>query len=204
MNIRRTIRNSILLIAFIAVGIAIFYVAFHEDELLQLVSKKLPKNVLHYTLISIIIVIFLAYIFKKYFSRALSQSRHSKRDEIAMEAMRARHERLEEKVRKLTAELSAAKLKLEAEIENRPQDQRELHQRLQHLNCLYGLSKIVNRQEIPLDKIFQKTICLIREAFRYPNAITVRVIFDGIRYESNDFKKSESSRRAKIKAHAWT
>jgi len=105
------------------------------------------------------------------------------------------------KVRKLSTELSAAKLKLEAEIANRPLDQRQLQQRLKHLNCLYGLSKIVNRQEIPLEQIFQETVSLIRDAYKYPNAMCLRINFDGIQYKTDNFKKSEFSRKTKIKAH---
>ncbi|MHC4323335.1 MAG: PAS domain S-box protein, partial [Planctomycetota bacterium] len=113
----------------------------------------------------------------------------------------ARHKRLEEKIRKLNAELSGAKLKLEAEISNRPLDQRQLQQRLKHLNCLYGLSKIVNRQGIPLEQIFQETVSLIRDAYKYPNAMCVRINFDGIQYKTDNFKKSELSRKTQIKAH---
>ena len=194
---RNTIRKCILPSAFIAVLTTAFYFAHLDDRILQFI-QKVAKDVTPYAVTFFIIAIFPPYFYKKYASKAVAQSTQTKREKIAMEAMRARHERLEEKVRKLTAELSAAKIKLETEIENHPQDQRELHQRLQHLNCLYGLSKIVNRQEIPLDRIFQKTVCLIREAYRYPSAMCVRIIFDGIRYEANDFRKSEFSRHASI------
>ena len=197
MDMRSAIRKSLLPMAFVAMITATFYLALQDDQFLQFVHK-VAKDVTHYALIAAIAAIFLTYFYNKYISDALSQSKHTRREKIEMKAMRARHERLEEKVRKLTAELSDARIKLDAEIENRPQDQRELHQRLQHLNCLYGLSKIVNRQEMPLDHIFQKTICLIRDAYRYPNALSVRIIFDGIRYETADFKKSELSRYAKI------
>ncbi len=200
MNTRNAIRKSFLPLAFVAVMIATFCLALQDDQILQFV-QKVAKDVTQYALISVIVAIFLTYFYNKYISDALSQSKQSKREKIEMKAMRARHERLEEKVRKLTAELSAANIKLDVEIENHPQDQRELHQRLKHLNCLYGLSKIVNRQEIPLEDIFQKTVCLIREAYRYPTALSVRIIFDGIRYETADFKKSELSRYAKIQAN---
>jgi PAS domain S-box-containing protein len=200
MDIKRAIRKGALPVAFVAVVIVTFYLALQDDEILQF-AHKVAKDVTHYALISVIVAIFLTYFYNKYISDALAQMKQLKSEKFAAETMHARHERLEEKVRKLTAELSTAKLKLEAEIENHPQDQREMHQRFQHLNCLYGLSKIVNRQEIPLDQILQKTIRLVRKAFRYPNAMGVRIIFDGIRYETDGFKKSESSRRAKIKTH---
>ena len=182
MDTRRTIKRIIFLLVFAAVLGTVFYLVLNDDEML-LFAHKIAKDITHYGLISVIVAILLTYFFNRYISDALVQSRHTKNARLEAEAMRARHERLEEKVRKLTAELSAAKLKLGAEIANCPPDQRELHQRLQHLNCLYGLSKIVNRQEIPLDQIFRNTVCLIRDAYRYPSAICVRIIFDGIRYE---------------------
>jgi PAS domain S-box-containing protein len=104
-------------------------------------------------------------------------------------------------VRKLTAELSATRQKLDAEISDRPVDQRELEQRLKHLNCLYGLSRIVNREEIVLEQIFQETVSLIREAHKYPDTVCVRIVLDGLRYATDNFKKSESSRKVQIKAN---
>jgi PAS domain S-box-containing protein len=187
-------------LAFLATAACASYVTSHTDQLLALV-RKMPKDVARYALISVPVVIFLLYVCVRIIRRIFSHREHREYDEVAIKAMHARHERLEEKVRKLTTELSTAKIKLETEIENRPKDQQEMHQRLKHLNCLYGLSKIVNRQEIPLDHIFQKTVCLIREAYRYPNAMSVKIIFDGIRYETEGFRKTEWSRYAKIKAN---
>jgi len=197
MGTSKIIRKSLLFFTFIAVIAAIVYLALHKDQILEAASK-VPKDVKYYGLIAIIIFMYLTYFYNKYISRALLEWKHIKQESIAIHAMRARQQGLEEKVRKLTAELSAARIKLTEEIENHPQDQRELHQRLQHLNCLYGLSKIVNRQEISLDGLFQKTVCLVRDAYRYPSSMNVRIIFDGIRYEASDFKKSEFSRHAQI------
>ncbi|MGD8501366.1 MAG: PAS domain S-box protein, partial [Phycisphaerales bacterium] len=174
-----------------------------------LAQKKVTDDVTHCALIAVATAVVLTFFYNKCFAGTLVQSKRTKNadlkareshaQQIRLEE-RARHKRLEEKVQKLTAELSAAKLKLEAEIGNRPLDQRELQQRLKHLNCLYGLSKIVNRQEIPLEQIFQETVYLIRDAYRYPNAMCVRITFDGIRYKTDNFKKSEFSRHTRIKA----
>ncbi len=197
MDIKRAIRTSIWLIVFVAVLSAIFYLTQQNDSFLDYARKAAKKDVVQYALITVVAVIIFIHFFKKYIIKIYVQSMKN----IVMETMRARHERLEEKVQKLKAELSAAKLKLNAEIANCPQDQRELHQRLLHLNCLYGLSKIINRQVIPLAQIFQQTVCLIRESFRYPRTMSVRIIFYGIRYEGDDFQKSEHSRNAPIKVN---
>jgi PAS domain S-box-containing protein len=190
MEIKNTIKNTVSAVIFIAVIVGVFLLA----------QKKVTKDVTHCALIAIATATVLTYFYNRYFSGVFIQTKQIKTTQLEANEFNVRHKRLEEKVRKLTAELSAAKLKLEAEISNRPQDQRQLQQRLKHLNCLYGLSKIVNRQEIPLEKIFQETVYLIRDAYKYPTAMCVRITFDGIRYKTDNFKKSELSRHTQIKA----
>ena len=191
MNMKSTIRKVVVVAAFVGVVAGVFLLA----------QKKVTQDVTHCGLIAIMAACVLIYFYNRYVSAAREPSPPARDAGPEAKEFQARHKRLEEKVRKLTAELSAAKLNLEAEISNRPLDQRELQQRLKHLNCLYGLSKIVNRQEIPLEQIFQETVYLIRDAYRYPNTMCVRITFDGIRYETDHFKKSERSRHTRIKAH---
>jgi len=200
MDIKSTIKKTVLSAIFIAIIFGVFWLA----------QTKVTKDVTHCALIATMTAVVLTFFYNRYLYGTLTQNKHIKNANLEAKELRvhqirleerARHKRLEEKVRKLTAELSAAKLKLEAEISTRPLDQRELQQRLKHLNCLYGLSKIVNRQEIPLEQIFQETVYLIRDAYRYPNAISVRITFNGIRYKTDNFKKSEFSRKTQIKAH---
>jgi PAS domain S-box-containing protein len=147
------------------------------------------------------VAIALTYFQSKFISDVLEKNEHIRNVKLEAKGLRARHKRLEEKVQKLTAELKAANLKLKTEIADRPPDQRQLQQHLKNLNCLYALSKIVNRQEIPLDQIFQETIYLIRKAYRYPDSTCVRLTFDGVRYKTDNFEKSEISRHTQIKAH---
>ncbi len=191
MNMKNTIKKVVLVVIFVAVVAGVFLLA----------QKKVTHDVTHCGLIAIMAACVLIYFYNRYVCGVLEPYPPAKDARLELKEFQARHKRLEEKVRKLTAELSAAKLKLEAEISNRPLDQRELQQRLKHLNCLYGLSKIVNRQEIPLEQIFHETVYLIRDAYRYPNTMCVRITFDGIRYETDNFKKSEMSRHTRIKAH---
>jgi len=200
MEIKSLSKKIILAVLFVAIIAGIFWLA----------QKKVTKDVTHCALIATIAAAVLTYIYNRYFYETVTPTKpvtNPNNDAIDLRMRHklleesARQKRLEEKIRKLTAELSAAKLKLETEIANRPLDQRQLQQRLKHLNCLYGLSKIVNRQEIPLEQIFQETVSLIRDAYRYPNTMCVRINFDGIQYKTDNFKKSEISRYAQIKAH---
>ena len=200
MDIKSTIKKAVLAAIFIAIIAGVFW----------LTQKKFTTDITHCALIAIMTAAVLTFIYNGYFydtftpPKSVNKSTHEAidlrtRHKLLEES--ARHKRLEEKVRKLNAELSGAKLKLEAEIANRPLDQRQLQQRLKHLNCLYGLSKIVNRHEIPLEQIFQETVSLIRDAYKYPNAMCLRINFDGIQYKTDNFKKSELSRKTQIKAH---
>jgi PAS domain S-box-containing protein len=200
MDTKNLTKKVLLAAIFVVIIAGVFWLA----------QEKVTKDISHCALIAIMTAALLTYIYNRYFYDTFASSNPVNKSNNETIDLRTRHKileesahkkRLEEKVRKLTAELSAAKLKLEAEIANRPLDQRQLQQRLKHLNCLYGLSKIVNRQEIPLEQIFQETVSLIRDAYKYPNAMCVRINFDGIQYKTDNFKKSELSRQTQIKAH---
>jgi len=191
MDMKNTMKKGVFAVVFVAIIAGVFWLA-HE---------KVTKDISHCALIAVMAAVVLTYFYNRYIYGAITQTKNMKDAQLEANELRARHKRLEEKVRNLTEELSAARLKLEAEIADRPLDQRELKQRLKHLNCLYGLSKIVNREEIPLNQIFQETVYLIRDAYKYPNAMCVRITFDGIRYTTDNFKKSELSRNTQIKAH---
>ncbi|MBN2181181.1 MAG: PAS domain S-box protein [Sedimentisphaerales bacterium] len=191
MDINKTIKRSASAAVFVVVVIGVFWIT----------QEKFTNNIMYCTLISIIVAVALTYFQSKFIADALAQSEYIKSTKLEAKGLRAHHKRLEEKVQKLTAELDRANAKLKAEIADKPVDQRHLQQRLKNLNCLYALSKIVNRQEIPLEKIFQETVYLIREAYRYPENTCVRLNFDGVRYKTDDFEKSELSQQTQIKAH---
>jgi PAS domain S-box-containing protein len=200
MDVKSLLKKIVLAAIFLAIIAGVFWLA----------QKKITKDVTNCALITIVAAAVLTFIYNRYFYdifippkfiNDLNKETINLRTRHKLLEESARQKRLEEKIRKLNTELSAAKLKLEAEIANRPLDQRQLQQRFKHLNCLYGLSKIVNRQEIPLEQIFQETVSLIRDAYRYPNTMCVRINFDGIQYKTNNFKKSELSRQTQIKAH---
>ena len=191
MNINKIIKKSASAAVFVVIVAGVFFIT----------QKKLTNNVTYSALIAVMTAVVLTYFQNKIISNALSQSEYIKSTKLEAKGLRARHKRLEEKVQKLTEELEAANTKLKTEIADRPLDQRKLQQHLKNLNCLYALSKIVNRQGVPLEHIFQETVHLIRQAYRYPNSTCVRLTFDGVRYNTENFQKSESSRQVQIKAH---
>lgn len=109
------------------------------------------------------------------------------------------HANLEKKVQERTSELTSANVKLGEKVDVHTSAQKTLEQRLKVINCLYDLSKLIERPKISLEQIFQETLHLIRKAYRYPHVICVRITFDGVKYKTDNFKKTELSQCAHIK-----
>ena len=108
------------------------------------------------------------------------------------------HKQLEKKVRERTVELSSTNKKLQEEIEQRSETHTKLRQHIKELQCLYGLSKLIEKQKIPLEEILQETPDLIRNAYYSPDMISVRITFEGIQYKTDNFKKSRFRQYAPI------
>lgn len=184
------IKKFVLMVTFVALVVSVFW----------LPEKKLEIDVVRAA--SIVILAALGYFCYRAVSSPVTKPEHRKEEiekaKLEADELRRSHRRLEEKVRKNTAELSVANSKLEAEIENLPLDQRQLRRHIKQLNCLYGLSKLINQRQISLEQIFQETPNLIRNAYQYPDITCVRITLEGVQYKTDNFKKSELSQYAKI------
>ena len=113
--------------------------------------------------------------------------------------LRESHVSLEKTVQLKTSELTSTSAKLEEELAQRPLAQQNLQQRIKQLNCFYGLAKVVEKPQVSLDQILQETVNLIREAYQYPEKTNARITFDGIKYKTENFEKSELSQYAELK-----
>ncbi len=76
-----------------------------------------------------------------------------------------------------------------------------LRKRVNELNCLYEISKLIEKEEISLDKIIQKTLKLIPEAFQAPNLVCARIILDNKEYKTKIFIETEYKIATHIKVH---
>ncbi len=65
------------------------------------------------------------------------------------------HVNLEKKVQERTSELTSANVKLGEKVDEHTSAQKTLEQRLKVINCLYDLSKLIERPKISLEQIFQ-------------------------------------------------
>jgi len=112
--------------------------------------------------------------------------------------LKGSYKQLEEKVQERTVELSSANERLQEEIEERSTAHKKLRYHIKQLQCLYGLSKLIEKQKIPLEEIFQETPALICNAYHSPDMISVRITFEGIQYKTEKFEKSRFSQYVPI------
>lgn len=68
--------------------------------------------------------------------------------------------------------------------------------RIKHLNCYYGLSRLLERPNISLERIFREAVELIKSAYHCSDLTCVRITFDGIQYKTENFRKTEASQCA--------
>ena len=99
--------------------------------------------------------------------------------------------------------LTVADITRQKQAENSLQKRtEELIERIKELNCLYGISDLVEQPGITLDEILQGTVDLIPPSLRYPGQTCARVSFDGREYTSKGFETSEWEQNSDIYVHA--
>jgi len=102
-----------------------------------------------------------------------------------------------------TAALSVAidisdQVRAEKELEKRTND---LNERVKELNCLYGISQLVEKRGISLEEIIQGTANLIPTTWRYPETTCARIIMGGQKFKTKNFKKTDWRQACDIIVH---
>ncbi|MDM8542985.1 response regulator [Desulfococcaceae bacterium HSG9] len=110
--------------------------------------------------------------------------------------------------RKLQKELQESNERLQQEIVIRRRIEEMLHkkthalgERVQELNCLYGLSQLVETEDISLNDILQGVIELIPPALQYSDITCARVVHDGCEYRTENFKAAPWRQTAAINVY---
>jgi signal transduction histidine kinase len=68
-----------------------------------------------------------------------------------------------------------------------PGASRDLIERVKELNCLYGISRLREREDTPLDAIMQGLVELIPPAWQYPDITCARVTFGKQQFKTANF-----------------
>ncbi len=96
-------------------------------------------------------------------------------------------------------QLRAANQQLKANEEELRRFNLDLGERVKELNCLYGLSRLVEQPDITLEQIFEGLAELIPPAWQYPDITRAQVVFEGRRFKTPNFKKTNWVQSADVK-----
>ncbi len=66
-----------------------------------------------------------------------------------------------------------------------------LQERIKELNCIYGISTLIQDVSLPEEEMFTRILKLVQQAWQYPDITCVRIQFKGITYETDGFIESE-------------
>ncbi len=64
-------------------------------------------------------------------------------------------------------------------------------ERVKELNCLYGISQLVEKPEVSLEEIILGTLELIPPAWQFPEVTSARITYDNKLYKTENFKETE-------------
>ena len=73
-----------------------------------------------------------------------------------------------------------------------------LRERVKELTCLYGIARLVDHPDVPLDEIFQGAVELLPPAWLYPQLCSARIVIDGETYLSNGYTSGCSQLQSRI------
>ncbi len=67
----------------------------------------------------------------------------------------------------------------------------KLGERVKEQNCLYEISRLVEKQDISLDEIFQGIVNFIPPAWQYPEIICARIILEDQEFKTKNFEETK-------------
>lgn len=67
----------------------------------------------------------------------------------------------------------------------------KLQERIKELDCLYNISTLRDSTIFSLDDVFQSIVDYIPPAIRYSEIACARIVFDGDKFETRNFKKTK-------------
>ncbi|MBL6967939.1 MAG: LuxR family transcriptional regulator, partial [Desulfobacteraceae bacterium] len=73
-----------------------------------------------------------------------------------------------------------------------------LFERIKELNCLYGISNLLENQDVSLSWIMKRAVELIPAAWQYPENACARIRLDGQVYTSKNYKTTRWRQNSKI------
>ena len=97
---------------------------------------------------------------------------------------------LKEYNERLIKKLEDKVVKLEETERTLQQSMHDVKERVKELNCLYGIFKLTESQNTPLEEIIQGIVNLMPPSWQHPGATCVRIILDGKEYITHNFRET--------------
>jgi len=76
-----------------------------------------------------------------------------------------------------------------------------LGERVKELNCLYGMSRLVEKEGVSLEEILEGTVNLIPPSWQYPDITCARIILEGRTFQMKKFKETAWKQTSDIVVH---
>lgn len=77
----------------------------------------------------------------------------------------------------------------------------ELNERVKELSCLYGISKLVEDDELTIDDLIQGTVELIPPAWQYPEITCARIKLNSQSFKTKQFRRTNWFQSQKIRVN---
>ncbi|MBW1710069.1 MAG: PAS domain S-box protein [Deltaproteobacteria bacterium] len=78
---------------------------------------------------------------------------------------------------------------------------RDLSERIKELNCLYSVSRLVDRPGFSLEEIFQGTVDLIPPGYQYPEIACARITLEDREFKTRNFRETAWKQASDILVH---
>lgn len=77
----------------------------------------------------------------------------------------------------------------------------DLGERVKELNCLFGISTLIERQDLSWEELFQGIVNLIPPAWQYPETTCARAILEGEEFRTENFRETIWRQTRSITVH---
>lgn len=76
--------------------------------------------------------------------------------------------------------------------------EKQLSERVKELNCLYGLTRLIEKNENSIDALLQQAIELLPNSWQYPEQACARIVFKETSYQSHNFRMTQHKQQAEL------
>jgi PAS domain S-box-containing protein len=74
-------------------------------------------------------------------------------------------------------------------------------ERVKELHCLYGISALIEKNDVSLEEVYQETANLLPSALQFSDVACAKIIFEGREFKTGNFKETPWKQQADIKFH---